>query len=103
MFPHEPNQRLLDLMDAFVSGRDRSTNHVREMESEFARGLDDDPLYENLQYALAMFGADGYDVEEELVKECQWALKTLRGLCVYRDCEAPCVEGTRFCPRHLPQ
>ena len=59
-------------MEAFVSGQDRSVRHVREMEGEFAQQLDQDERFEDLQYTLAMFGADGYDVEEQLVKECAW-------------------------------
>jgi hypothetical protein len=90
-------------MEAFVSGRDRSLRHVREMEREFAQQLDEDERFENLQYALAMFGADGYDMVDPLVKECAWALQTLRGVCVYRDCQAAIVQGTRFCLQHQPR
>ena len=96
-------RRLAGLMEAFVSGQDRSVRHVREMEGEFAQQLDQDERFEDLQYTLAMFGADGYDVEDQLVKECAWALKTLRGVCVYRDCQAATVEGTRFCSQHQPR
>jgi hypothetical protein len=92
--------RLVDLMEAFVSCRDRSQRHVREMEGEFARQLDADQRFEDLQYALAMFGANGYDMEAPLATECSRALNTLRGICVYRDCEGAIVEGTRYCHRH---
>jgi hypothetical protein len=95
-------QRLVDLMEAFVSGQDRSRRHVREMEGEFAQQLDQDERFEDLQYALAMFGADGYDMEDRLVRECAWALKTLHGVCVYRDCQVAVMEGTRFCSQHQP-
>ena len=94
--------QLIELMEAFVKGRDRSRSMVREIEGEFALSLDDDGRFEDLQYALAMFGAEGFDMEEQLVDECKWALKTLSGICVYRDCNAPVVEGTRFCVAHKP-
>jgi len=95
-------QRLADLMEVFISGRDRSQHQVRDMEGEFANQFDEDGRFEDLQYALAMFGAGGYDMEDQLVKECGWALKTLRGVCVYDDCQAAIVEGTRFCSLHQP-
>jgi hypothetical protein len=95
-------QRFLDLMEAFVAGRDRSQRHVREMEGEFAQQFDEDERFEDLQYALAMFGADDYDMEDHLVKECAWAIRTLHGVCVYRDCRGATVEGSRFCAEHQP-
>jgi hypothetical protein len=100
MPPGSRYQRLVDLMEVFVSGQDRSRRHVRELEGEFAQQLDEDEQFEDLQYALAMFGADGYDMEAQLVKECAWVLKTLRGICVYGDCQFATVEGTRFCSQH---
>jgi hypothetical protein len=93
-------ERLVELMRVFVSGRDRSPDHVREMEGEFAQRIDDDERFDDLEYALAMFGADDCDMEDQLVKECAWAIRTLRGLCVYRDCHAAIVEGSRFCAEH---
>src|SRR3989442_987351 len=35
-------------MEAFVSGRDRSQRHVREMEGEFAQELDEDQRFGDL-------------------------------------------------------
>jgi hypothetical protein len=95
-------ERLANLMEVFISGEDRSPVLVREMEREFSQQLDDDERFADLQYALAMFGADGYEMEAQLVRECSWALKTLRGICVFRDCEAAALDGTRFCRLHLP-
>ncbi len=94
--------RLIELMEAYVKGRDRSRLMVRQIEGEFALSLDDDERFEELQYVLAMFGAEGFDMEERLIEECEWALKTLSGICVYRDCKAPIIEGTRFCVAHTP-
>jgi hypothetical protein len=93
---------LVDLMEAFIHGRDRSASHVRAMESEFAQWLDEDERFEDLQYALAMFGADEYDGEDPLAKECAWAIRTLNGECLYRDCRAKIVDRTRFCSEHQP-
>lgn len=103
--PSGNSLRLQQLMEIYVSGRDRSAPHVREIEGEFvAEGLDDDDRFSDLQYALAMFGADGRDdIEQLLVRECGWAMKTLRGVCVYRDCRNTIVEGTRFCSLHQPE
>jgi hypothetical protein len=94
--------RLIEFMEAYVSGKDRSRSMVQEMEGAFVLSLDDDQRFEDLQFALAMFGADGFDMENRLVEECRWALKTLSGVCVYRDCTAPIVGGTRFCVAHKP-
>jgi uncharacterized protein (DUF433 family) len=94
--------RLIELMEAYVKGQDRSRLMVRQIEGEFALSLDDDERFEELQYVLAMFGAEGFDMEERLIEECEWALKTLSGMCVYRDCKAPIIEGTRYCVAHTP-
>ena len=94
------HQQLVDLMEAYVSGAGRSQQHVSEMEGEFAKHLDDDERFENLQYALAMVGADGYDSEGDLERECIWALKTLDGVCVHAGCRASNVPGSRFCLEH---
>src|SRR4051812_9943840 len=93
-------EHLVELMEAFIRGLDRSQRLVRDLEGEFAQLLDEDEGFEDLQYALAMFGADGYDMEDRLVKECTWALKTLRCVCVYLDCHAAIEEKSRFCPLH---
>jgi hypothetical protein len=73
----ERYQQFVELLDAFVARRDRSREHVAAMESEFARHFDDDPRFTDLQYELAMFGADDYPGDAALVKECEWALTLL--------------------------
>lgn len=74
---------------------------VREIEGEFAQELDEDPRFSNLREALALYGADGYCSEAEFVKELLVAVKTLQGICAYRDCNSTCLEGTRFCAEHM--
>jgi hypothetical protein len=99
----ERHQRLIAMMETYVSGQNRSGHYVRQIEGEFAQHLSDDERFGDLEYALAMFGADGYDdIEELLARECVWALKTLSGVCVYKDCQSPIAEGSRFCPLHQP-
>jgi hypothetical protein len=44
-------------MDRFISGDQRGTIFVREIEGMFAELFDDDDQFSDLQYSLAMFGA----------------------------------------------
>jgi hypothetical protein len=74
----EPYQQFVQLLEALVEARDRSREHVAAIESEFARHFDDDPRLVDLQYELAMYGADEHPGDAALVKECEWALKLLR-------------------------
>ena len=69
---------LVQLLDAFVAGRARTREHVAVIESEFSRHLDDDPRFVDLEYELAMYGADDRANATALVKECEWALKLLQ-------------------------
>ena len=73
----DPYQRFVELLEAFVAGRNRSRQHVSAIERESAEHFDDDPRFLDLQYELAMFGADDYP-GNALVKECEWALKLLQ-------------------------
>ena len=71
--------RLVTLMRAFLDG-DTSMSHVSEIESEFARQLDDDERFSDLQYALAMYQGESEvhrDDFERLRIECAWAVKEL--------------------------
>ncbi len=73
-------QKLIGMMDAFVSGQSRSRDFVGQMEGEFATSdLDDDERFCDLQLALAMFGAgDREDDEKMLASECKYFLRLLR-------------------------
>jgi hypothetical protein len=78
MAAEEQHQQFVQLLEAFVAGRNRSREQVVAIEAEFAQRFDDDPRFANLQYELAMFGADDNPGDAALVKECEWALKVLR-------------------------
>jgi len=73
-------QKLIGMMDAFVSGQSRSRDFVSQMEGEFATSdLDNDDRFSDLQLALAMFGAvDREEDEKMLAGECKYALRLLR-------------------------
>jgi hypothetical protein len=73
-------QKLIGMMEDFVSGQSRSRDFVCEMESEFATSdLDDDERFNDLQLALAMIGAADHEHEQKmLVGECEYALRLLR-------------------------
>jgi hypothetical protein len=80
----EPNatkcQKLITMMEAFVSGQSRSRDFVRQMEGEFTTSdLDDDERFSDLHLALAMFGAADREADEKmLASECKYALRLLR-------------------------
>jgi hypothetical protein len=71
-------QQFVQLLEKFISGRDRSPSQIAMMEGEFSKYFDDDPRFADLQYELAMFGADDHKGDADLVKECKRALKLLR-------------------------
>lgn len=73
-------QKLVEMMDAFVSGRSRSRDFVGQIEGEFAASpLDEDERFQDLQLALAMFGAGEREADEKMLAgECTYALKLLR-------------------------
>jgi hypothetical protein len=52
---------------------------VAAIEGEFAKHFDGDDRFADLQYELAMYGADDHPGDASLVKECEWALKLLHG------------------------
>jgi len=76
--PGEDHQRFVQLLEAFVAGRNRSREHVAAIETEFSQHFDDDPRFTDLQYELAMYGAYDHPGDAALVKECEWALKLLQ-------------------------
>jgi len=69
----------LEAMEVFISGRRRGTIFVREIEGMFAELFDDDERFEDLQYALAMFGAgkDSRHDEDWLIREFKFAKKII--------------------------
>jgi hypothetical protein len=73
-------QKLIAMMEAFISGQSRSRDFVREMEGEFATSdLDDNERFSDLQLALAMFGAGDREQDEKMLAgECKYALRLLR-------------------------
>ena len=73
-------QKLIGLMDAFVSGQSRSRDFVGQMEGEFVTSdLDDDERFRDLQLALAMFGAGEHEDDEKMLAgECKYALRVLK-------------------------
>ena len=73
-------QKLITMMEAFVSGQSRSCDFVNQMEGEFATSyLDDDERFSDLQFALAMYGASDRNGDERtLADECKYALRLLR-------------------------
>jgi len=73
-------QPLIQMMNAFVAGEDRSRAFVGRMEGEFvACGLGADDEFKDLLLALAMFGAGDRETDEKLLAdECRYALRILR-------------------------
>ena len=61
-------QKLIAMMEAFVSGQSRSRDFVTQMEGKFATSdLDDDERFSDLQLALAMFGASDREHDEKML------------------------------------
>ena len=72
-------QKLIAMMEAFVSGQSRSRDFVSQMEGEFATSDLDDERLSDLELALAMFGASGREHDEKmLASECKYALRLLK-------------------------
>ena len=73
-------QKLIAMMEMFVSGQNRSCGFVSQMEGEFATtDLDDDERFGDLQLAFATFGAAGHEADEKMLTgECKYALRLLR-------------------------
>ena len=73
-------QKLIEMMDAFISGRSRSRDFVTQLEGEFAASpLDEDERFQDLQQALAMFGAADREADDKMLAgECKYALRLLR-------------------------
>ena len=75
-------QKLIQMMETFVSGETASHDFVRQMDAEFwASGLNEDERFWDLLYALDMFGVPkedlGYD-QKMLASECRYALRILK-------------------------
>ena len=68
-------KEFLKLVQEFIEGKDRSKNQVQIIEGCFAELYDRDENFEDLQYALSMFGY-GNSQEDEiwLINEFQYAL-----------------------------
>jgi len=74
-------QRLIQMMEAFVSGESTSPDFVKQMDSEFwACGLNEDERFSDLMTALDLFGVPrenfGSDTKT-LASECRYALRIL--------------------------
>lgn len=74
----ERYHQFVKFLDAFVAGHSRSREQVAAIENEFALHFDNDPRFVDLEYELAMYGADDRADAAALAKECQWALELLR-------------------------
>jgi hypothetical protein len=76
-------QKLIRMMEAFVSGQSTSLLAVREMEAEFgACGLVEDDRFHDLMMALDLFAVPpkdfGYGCDpKHLASECRYALRVL--------------------------
>ena len=73
-------QKLIGMLEAFVSDQNRPREFVTQMEGEFATSdLDEDERFSELQLALAMFGAADRESDEKMLAgECKYALRLLR-------------------------
>lgn len=75
-------QRLIQLMETFVSGQDKSVEIVRQIEVEFwACGLNEEDELSDLMVTLDLFGVppDGFGTDtNDLARKCQYALEYLR-------------------------
>jgi hypothetical protein len=74
----ESFEQFAQSLEAFVAGHDRSRHHVAAMEGQLSEHFDDDPRFADLQYELAMFGADGHAGDAGLLTACERALEILR-------------------------
>jgi hypothetical protein len=77
-------QKLIRMIETFVSGESTSLHAVREMEAEFgACGLVEDDRFHDLMMALDLFAVPnkdfGYGCDpKHLASECRYALRVLR-------------------------
>lgn len=72
---------LADLMETFVSGRDRSMAHVDRIEGLLIEHFQDSELFEELSPAVASYrpGGGEYLIDEDsLASEFRYALRRLR-------------------------
>lgn len=72
---------LAELMEVFVSGRDRSMAHVDRIEGLLIERLQDSELFEELSPAVALYrpgGGEHLFDEEALASEFRYALRRLR-------------------------
>jgi hypothetical protein len=75
-------QKLIGMLETFVTGERTSLEFVQEIEAEFwSCGLNEDDRFSGLMMALDMFGVPakdfGYD-EKMLASECRGALRLLK-------------------------
>ena len=75
-------QKLIRMLEAFVSGESTSHEFVRELDGEFwTCGLNEDEQFYDLLIALVMYRVStkdfGYD-EKMLASECRCALRLLK-------------------------
>jgi len=75
-------QKLIRMMEAFVSGESTSQEFVGEMDSEvWSCGLNEDDRFSDLLTALDMFGVPREDFgtdEKTLASQCRYALRLLK-------------------------
>jgi len=79
-------QKIIQMMEVFVSGKDTSRQFVSAMEAEFwTCGLNEDERFDfdDLMMALDMFAVPtkdfGYDCDPtHLTSECRYALRIMR-------------------------
>jgi hypothetical protein len=78
--PNINYQALIQMIESFVSGSDKSRELVAKIEGLFAETpLDDDERFSDFRLALALFGAGKRDADERmLVAECRYVLRLLR-------------------------
>lgn len=77
-----PDQRvqLLDLLDTFISGRDRSRPFAGQIEVALDESLGDDPRFEDIVLALASYEPGGGELlfdENAIVRQLEYARRIL--------------------------
>lgn len=68
----ESIEALLKLVQDFIDGHNRSVNHVKKIEGDFAELFNHDKRFEDLQYALSMYGSGTTEEDEK------WLLAELK-------------------------
>ena len=77
-------QKLIQMMEAFVSGESTSLQFVKEMETEFwACGLNEDDRFHDLLMTLDLFAVSTKDFghacdPKPLATHCRYALRVLK-------------------------